>query len=233
MSRKTRNPTSSEKSLANNNSKVKKLLKTAVQILVTVIALSLVLQKTDIGEIGRIIQGANIWYLLASLLFFNISKVFNAVRLSRFFKAVGLELSWVYNLKLYYLGMFYNLFLPGGIGGDGYKIFVLKKNHEIKTINVFHAVFWDRICGIFALVFLSLILLIPSSFAVALPSTLPYALGRHHSHLPCSLSSEQVCIPAVSADIRNHCMGIDSGSGHTGYFRLVHSSGHLPLECRS
>jgi len=132
MSRKTRNPTSSEKSLANNNSKVKKLLKTAVQILVTVIALSLVLQKTDIGEIGRIIQGANIWYLLASLLFSNISKVFNAVRLSRFFKAVGLELSWVYNLKLYYLGMFYNLFLPGGIGGDGYKIFVLKKTMKSK-----------------------------------------------------------------------------------------------------
>jgi len=130
--------------LANNSSKIKKLLKTAVQILVTLIALTLVLRKTDIGEIGRIIQGANIGYLLLSLLFFNISKVFNAVRLRRFFKAIGLELSWVYNLKLYYLGMFYNLFLPGGIGGDGYKIFVLKKNHEVKTINVFHAVFWDR-----------------------------------------------------------------------------------------
>lgn len=175
MNRRTRNPTSSERSLANNSSKIKKLLKTAVQILVTLIALTLVLRKTDIGEIGRIIQGANIGYLLLSLLFFNISKLVNAVRLNRFFKAVGIELSWVYNLKLYYLGMFYNLFLPGGIGGDGYKIFVLKKNHEVKTINVFHAVFWDRICGIFALVFLSLILLIPSSFATALPDAVPYA----------------------------------------------------------
>ena len=154
---------------------LKKLLKPLLQLFVTTLALYLVLRKTDVAKLFGIIRSANPWYLLLSLLFFNISKLFNAVRLNRFFKAIGIELSSLYNLKLYYLGMFYNLFLPGGIGGDGYKIYVLQKNHGMKMINVFHAVLWDRICGIFALVFLSVILLLPSTFALKLPQLVPYA----------------------------------------------------------
>ena len=154
---------------------LKKLLKPLLQLLVTGLALYLVLRKTDVAKLFGIIRSANPWYLLLSLFFFNISKLFNAVRLNRFFKAIGIELSALYNLKLYYLGMFYNLFLPGGIGGDGYKIYVLQKNHGMKMINVFHAVLWDRICGIFALVFLSVILLLPSTFALKLPQLVPYA----------------------------------------------------------
>lgn len=153
------------------------MLKPLFQLLFTSLALYLVLKKTDITKLSGIIRNANPWYLLLSLFFFNISKLFNAIRLNRFFKAIGIELSAMYNLKLYYLGMFYNLFLPGGIGGDGYKIYVLQKNHGIKTINVFHAVLWDRISGIIALIFLSLILLLPSTFAVNLPYLTPYAWG--------------------------------------------------------
>ncbi len=160
--------------MANRNINPKKLLKTLLQLIVTSAALYLVLKKTDVPKLGDIIRNANPWYLLLSLLFFNISKFINAVRLNRFFKVIGIELSAMYNLKLYYLGMFYNLFLPGGVGGDGYKIYVLQKNHGLKMINVFHAVFWDRLSGIIALIFLSLILLQPSSFVVHLPRFVPY-----------------------------------------------------------
>ena len=161
--------------MANRKINPKKLLKTLLQLIITSAALYLVLKKTDVAKLGDIIRNANPWYLLLSLLFFNISKVINAVRLNRFFKAIGIELSTLYSLKLYYLGMFYNLFLPGGVGGDGYKIYVLQKNHGLKMINVFHAVFWDRLSGIIALIFLSLIILQPSSFALQLPQLLPYS----------------------------------------------------------
>ncbi len=161
--------------MANSKINPKKLLKTLLQILVTSAALYLVLRKTDVAKLGDIIRNANPWYLLLALLFFNISKLFNAQRLNRFFKAIGIELSTIYNLKLYYLGMFYNLFLPGGIGGDGYKIYVLQKNHGLKMINIFHAVLWDRLCGIVALVFLSIALLLPSTFASKVPQLVPWA----------------------------------------------------------
>ncbi|HWR00697.1 MAG TPA: lysylphosphatidylglycerol synthase transmembrane domain-containing protein [Chlorobaculum sp.] len=146
-----------------------KFLKVALQVLLTVAALVIVLSKTDMPRLSTIIRNADPWYLLAAFLFFNISKLVNALRLNRFFRAIGLQLSTWYNLKLYYLGMFYNLFLPGGVGGDGYKIYVLRKNHGITVLNIFNAVFWDRISGIFALVFLSAVLLVPSSFAMLYP----------------------------------------------------------------
>jgi glycosyltransferase 2 family protein len=146
-----------------------KVIKTAVQLLLTVAALAIVLSKTDIGRLTSLMGHANPWHLLGAILFFNISKIVNAIRLNRFFTSIGLRLSAWYNLKLYYLGMFYNLFLPGGIGGDGYKIYVLKKNHGLTVINIFNAVFWDRVSGIFALIFLSALLIIPSSFAGLYP----------------------------------------------------------------
>jgi uncharacterized membrane protein YbhN (UPF0104 family) len=146
-----------------------KVIKTAVQLLLTVAALAIVLSKTDTAKLASLMSHANPWHLLGAILFFNISKIVNAIRLNRFFTSIGLRLSAWYNLKLYYLGMFYNLFLPGGIGGDGYKIYVLKKNHGLTVINIFNAVFWDRVSGIFALIFLSALLIIPSSFAALYP----------------------------------------------------------------
>ena len=160
--------------MGNSKFNPKKLLKPLLQLFVTGIALYFVLRKTDVAKLFDSIRGANPWYLLLSLIFFNISKLFNALRLNRFFKAIGIELSMMYNLKLYYLGMFYNLFLPGGVGGDGYKIYVLQKNYGMKMINVFHAVLWDRIGGIFALAVLSILLLLPSSFAREFPQMVPY-----------------------------------------------------------
>ena len=47
--------------------------------------------------------------------------------------------------------MFYNLFLPGGIGGDGYKIFLLRKKFKIKGRRLFQAIFFDRLTGLWAL----------------------------------------------------------------------------------
>ena len=78
------------------------------------------------------------------------------------------------------------LFLPGGIGGDGYKIYVLQKNHDLKMINVFHAVLWDRICGIFALVFLAIVLLLPSSFATKFPHLTVYSWVLLAAIYPCA-----------------------------------------------
>lgn len=163
--------------MTNRKKNISKLLKTLAQLAVSVLALAMVLAKTDMPKLLDIIRKANPGDLLLALVFFNISKIINALRLNRFFRDIGIELSMMYNMKLYYLGMFYNLFLPGGVGGDGYKIYILQKNHGIKLINVFNAVFWDRLCGIIALAVLSIGLLLPSTFALKLPQFIPYAWG--------------------------------------------------------
>ena len=56
--------------------------------------------------------------------------------------------------------MFYNLFLPGGIGGDGYKVYLLKKWNQSGSLKkIVSAALLDRVNGMIALVFLAIILL--------------------------------------------------------------------------
>ena len=91
---------------------------------------------------------------MLAALFFIASKVISAFRLNLFFRMIGLNLSRQFNLRLYWIGMFYNLFLPGGIGGDGYKVYVLNKQFGTKIKQLIQASLMDRISGLISLIFL-------------------------------------------------------------------------------
>lgn len=54
-------------------------------------------------------------------------------------------------IRLYYVGMFYNLFLPGGIGGDGYKVYWLQRQFDTSVKKLSASVLIDRMCGLLAL----------------------------------------------------------------------------------
>lgn len=136
--------------------KAKRWAKVLVQLLIAVLAIYLVGQKIDIEAFKQQLISANPWWLVLAWLAFNASKVLSAFRLNYFFRALTLELSEVFNLKLYYLGMLYNQFLPGGIGGDGYKVYLLNKHYQIPVKGLIGATLLDRISGVVALGFLAL-----------------------------------------------------------------------------
>ena len=48
--------------------------------------------------------------------------------------------------------MFYNLFLPGGIGGDAYKGFVIQRKFKVKTKKVVGALLLDRLSGMLLII---------------------------------------------------------------------------------
>jgi uncharacterized membrane protein YbhN (UPF0104 family) len=83
-----------------------------------------------------------------------------------YFKEIDINISQKANLILYYVGMFYNLFLPGGIGGDGYKAYLLNKYHNTKLSLILQALIFDRVSGLIALIFLGAILYPFSSFDI-------------------------------------------------------------------
>ena len=95
----------------------------------------------------EIISNSNLIDLLLAFLLFIFSKTVAAFRLNNFFRQIEINISEAYNFKLYLLGMFYNLFLPGGIGGDGYKIYLLNKKFDVKIKSLFWAVLLDRLSG--------------------------------------------------------------------------------------
>lgn len=138
-----------------DKTKVKRRLKLALRILIAVAAIYFVVREIDLQETKRLILSANFGWLLLATLFFNASKILSAFRLNYFFKSLGLDLEWGYNLKLYYVGMFYNLFLPGGIGGDGYKVYLLNKRFKTPVKGLITASLLDRVSGVVALGFLA------------------------------------------------------------------------------
>jgi len=110
--------------------------------------------------IKQTIIAANPIFLVLAFIAYCCSILIASSRLNGFFKGVGLELSDQYNFKLYLLGLFYNLFLPGGVGGDGYKIYFLRRKFKVKGRKLLSAVFFDRLSGLWALCLITSVLVI-------------------------------------------------------------------------
>ena len=131
---------------------------TLLKILFSFVLLYFVFTKIQFSEVWEILKGGNFYYLFAALLFFIISKVFSALRLNLYIHQIKIFLTQLSNIKLYLLGMFYNLFLPGGIGGDAYKGYVLKKKYEVKTKSVVSILILDRLNGLLLIFVISCLL---------------------------------------------------------------------------
>lgn len=130
------------------------LLKTGI----SAVLLYLIFLKIPFSEVSQTLLKAQWGFLVLALLFFTISKALAAYRLQYFWRAIGLHFSHSYNLKLYLLGMFYNLFLPGGIGGDAYKGYVVKKAYKTPTKKIFGVLLVDRLSGLLLLCVFSTLL---------------------------------------------------------------------------
>ena len=137
--------------------RINKTLTAILKIVISIGALLYVFSKIEFQQIFEIAVRADYLYVVAALIIFILSKVIASVRLNRFFSKIEIIISEGKNLKLYLLGMFYNLFLPGGIGGDGYKIYILNRIFEVKTGRIFWAVFLDRLSGVIALFCLAML----------------------------------------------------------------------------
>lgn len=130
-----------------------------VKLLITGAALFFVFKKIDVDQFREVLSNARWGLFLLAILTFNLSKIVAAFRLRSFYGATGLQLPAGYNLRLYYLGMFYNMFLPGSIGGDGYKVFLLRQHYNTPTPQLIAATLLDRLSGLMILTFLSGVLL--------------------------------------------------------------------------
>ncbi len=148
---------------------MKKKIKVALKIVISIALIYLVLRNIDTSKLFETIKQSNIWWLFVAFIFFNLSKIVSAIRLNWYFKDCGVNLSTKTNLILYYIGMFYNLFLPGGIGGDGYKIYLLKKRFNTKVSKLLQAILLDRLSGLVALLFLAALLFIFSKYSTLYP----------------------------------------------------------------
>ena len=147
-----------------------------MKLVLTGLALFLVFRKIDTEQLWQITKTIHWLWLLPAILTFVLSKLFTAFRLNLYFKNIGLFISEKLNIKLYLIGMFYNLFLPGGIGGDGYKVYLLNKHYQTPVKALVQASLLDRLGGLVAIVFLLLVLILPVDLTLPFASQIPWEL---------------------------------------------------------
>ena len=162
-------------------STLKNQLKTALKILLTGGALYLVFQKIDTAQLLQLSKNLSWGWLIPAIALFIGSKVATAIRLNHYFANIQLVLSTWENWRLYLIGMFYNLFLPGGIGGDGYKVYLLNNQFKTPVKELLKASLLDRLGGLIAILALlfGILLLIdlPLPFGEPRMGKIMFAIG--------------------------------------------------------
>ncbi len=152
--------------------KVWNVTKLVAKLAVTSVLLYYVFSKVPLSDVKQRLLHANYWWMLAGVVCYFCSMVFSSWRLLSFFKSIDLRLDPRFNFRLYLLGIFYNLLLPGGIGGDGYKIYLLHKRYNLPAKRVFWAIAFDRLSGLWAigLIIVALKIFIPQiEINIAIP----------------------------------------------------------------
>lgn len=130
------------------NKSLKNGLILLLKIVVSGACILYVIHKINWAQSWVTLRRSNIAWLLIAVLLIISSKLVAAFRLNIYFRNINVVLPVATNLRLYLLGMFYNVFLPGGIGGDAYKVLLINRTYGHSSKLLTAAVLLDRVSGV-------------------------------------------------------------------------------------
>lgn len=132
---------------------MKKTLLTLLQLVVTVAVLIWVFHDpAKRAQMGIALRAADFRWIIGAIASYVIVEFAAAVRWHILLKVQDIRLSLRRTFGLFFIGMFYNQFLPGGTGGDIIKTYLLLKETPGKGPGALLAVLFDRVVGLVALI---------------------------------------------------------------------------------
>ena len=142
---------------------LKKIISWTLKLGFSIAAIVLIYYKVDLGKVLTYGYNSNWLLLLLSVIAFFTSKVFASFRVNCFYRSKKILLPEITNIKLTFLGMYYGLFIPF-VGGEGFKVYWLKKEYQASAKTLSWIALMDRLSGVVALVVLALFSFFCSSF---------------------------------------------------------------------
>lgn len=138
----------------------KKAVFTVVQIGITIGILFLVFHDgKKRAQMGEALKHSDKIWLLGGIVAYGLVELFAAFRWNILLRVQGINLNWIRLSMLLMIGIFFNLFLPGGTGGDVVKTFYLLKETPGKKAPALLAVLMDRLIGLLGLMVLTVVLM--------------------------------------------------------------------------
>ncbi|PVX49913.1 hypothetical protein C7377_1551 [Balneicella halophila] len=133
------------------NKILKKTFSTSLKISISLVLLWLVYSKISFVLVLETIKETKAIFFIIALVFYALSQLLSAKRLLLCFYQMDFYISPKSNRLLYLVGMFYNFFVPGGIGGDAYKVYLLNKQFRWSIKKLSAVVLADRASGLIAI----------------------------------------------------------------------------------
>lgn len=145
------------------------MLKLSLKILITVAILFIIARSIDLATVLGVVQNMQPKYLILALAMQLISATLASYRWYLIMQRLKFGLGPLFYLKCYLKGCFFNQALPGGIGGDAYRVLECASLGNGKKA-AFYGVLLDRILGLVGLLLLNLLA------NLAYPDLLPTAI---------------------------------------------------------
>jgi uncharacterized protein (TIRG00374 family) len=137
-----------------------------LRVVVSLVGVLLIVLTQDMDEVIGLLGGMDWLLFLAGLVLFVSSVPVRAYRWGSLVWALDVRARWWRLVALYFVGSFFNLFLPTGFGGDAVKMFELSRD-EHKAAAAISSVLVDRFLGLFVLFALALLALLGGNGLVA------------------------------------------------------------------
>jgi uncharacterized protein (TIRG00374 family) len=135
-----------------------------LKTLVSVVLLTLVLTRVDLSKALAGLNDISFSFIVFALALYTGCQWLSCLRWQVILRATGYHVGLVALLRSYFAGMFLNVFLPGALGGDVYRIYRLGRQTGDAEASLV-SVFLERFTGLGALTLLALLGL-PVSFGL-------------------------------------------------------------------
>jgi glycosyltransferase 2 family protein len=135
---------------------IRKTLLTCFKILVSVFLIWFLLRQIGVGRVWGAISKARPAWLCGGMLLFAATHFLGGEQWNMLLKAEGISIPRVRCLSIYFVGLFFNNFLIGGVGGDLFRMLDVRRISKQGSSAV-SAVFLDRLMGLLVMTTISVV----------------------------------------------------------------------------
>lgn len=137
-----------------------KKVKLFLRIGISIILLTYFVTKVDLAETSQLILKTNYYFLILCVLLYMLGQTVSAYKWSIIASTIGFKQKFSNYVQYYFIGMFFNLFLPSTVGGDVGKAYYLYKGESnARKGPAIYSVLGERFSGLAVLITLGTIAL--------------------------------------------------------------------------
>jgi len=113
-------------------------------------------EESTRAEVVEVFRNANPGWLVVGVVVAGVENLLGVLRWRIFLKLLGIQIGWWKSVQIYFLGLVFNMFMLGAVGGDAVKALVLiGQGHRHSA--AFLSVILDRLSGLAAMILTSAI----------------------------------------------------------------------------